>query len=392
VLVATGVYTSLLHVPSWVALQDTSYGAALSGKLIAFAVLLGLGAINLLVMGPRLRRAWARPPRKDDGSGTRQTFRWIVLGEVVLGAAVLAVTGVLTGLPPAGSLQLEARPYNDTQRSANATITLGVRPNQAGENRIEISLADDRGAPLADVERVRLTLTMLDMEMGPREVRAQPVEPGRFEVVGNQLSMSDHWRAEVAAQRPGGEERATYSFVVGQAPGANRPTLSPARIVANALNAGSFLTIVALAGGALILARRMNLRRRDRRWATVAAAALFVIGFGVGGATVADAYRRRLPNPVPADAASLARGQEIYQESCASCHGISGRGDGPAGVMLRPRPADFRVHMAAGHTDQELFEWVTNGVQGAAMPPFKDGLTEEGRWHVINYIRTFAER
>ena len=32
----------------------------------------------------------------------------------------------------------------------------------------------------------------------------------------------------------------------------------------------------------------------------------------------------------------------------------------------------------------------TGGVDGTAMPPFKDTLTEEERWHVINCIRTFA--
>jgi high-affinity iron transporter len=74
-------------------------------------------------------------------------------------------------------------------------------------------------------------------------------------------------------------------------------------------------------------------------------------------------------SPVAGDAASLARGQAIYQGvGCISCHGDSGRGDGPAGLRLVPRPADFRTHMAAGHSDAQLFYWVTSGVQGTAMP------------------------
>jgi mono/diheme cytochrome c family protein len=93
---------------------------------------------------------------------------------------------------------------------------------------------------------------------------------------------------------------------------------------------------------------------------------------------------------VPADTASLARGQQVYDANCASCHGDTGRGDGPAGRALRPRPADFRVHMAAGHTDQELFNWVTNGVDGTGMPAFRAQLSEQERWDVINYIRSFA--
>jgi hypothetical protein len=57
---------------------------------------------------------------------------------------------------------------------------------------------------------------------------------------------------------------------------------------------------------------------------------------------------------------------------------------------MNPRPADFRVHMAAGHTDGELFYWVSEGLRGTAMPAFRDLLSEEERWHVINFIRTFA--
>jgi putative copper resistance protein D len=48
--------------------------------------------------------------------------------------------------------------------------------------------------------------------------------------------------------------------------------------------------------------------------------------------------------------------------------------------------------MAAGHTDQELFGWVTTGVDGTAMPAFRSNLSEQERWDVVNYIRTFAEQ
>jgi hypothetical protein len=34
-------------------------------------------------------------------------------------------------------------------------------------------------------------------------------------------------------------------------------------------------------------------------------------------------------------------GQAVYVEACASCHGVGGKGDGPASVALRRRPADL---------------------------------------------------
>jgi hypothetical protein len=46
--------------------------------------------------------------------------------------------------------------------------------------------------------------------------------------------------------------------------------------------------------------------------------------------------------------------------------------------------------MAAGHTDGELYNWLSKGVPGTAMPGFEGQLSETDRWHVINYIRGFA--
>jgi copper resistance protein D len=95
-------------------------------------------------------------------------------------------------------------------------------------------------------------------------------------------------------------------------------------------------------------------------------------------------------SPVPADAASVARGQEIYGQMCAVCHGIQGRGDGPLARTMVPRPADFRVHMVEGHTPAQLFEWTTFGVPETAMPGYAAELSDDDRWNVINYLQTFA--
>jgi hypothetical protein len=60
------------------------------------------------------------------------------------------------------------------------------------------------------------------------------------------------------------------------------------------------------------------------------------------------------------------------------------------GLVLQPRPADFRIHMAAGHTDGQLFDWISNGYPASAMPAFRDTIPEQDRWYLINFIRTFA--
>ena len=41
------------------------------------------------------------------------------------------------------------------------------------------------------------------------------------------------------------------------------------------------------------------------------------------------------------DTAAVNSGRELFMTYCASCHGISGRGNGPAAEELRHRPADL---------------------------------------------------
>lgn len=96
-----------------------------------------------------------------------------------------------------------------------------------------------------------------------------------------------------------------------------------------------------------------------------------------------------LVNPFADDLAAAAVGARIYAGNCASCHGDTGRGDGPAGAGLQPPPADLTVHLAPGkHSDGEIFRWVRDGAPGSAMPPFGETISEENRWKLISYLRT----
>lgn len=97
---------------------------------------------------------------------------------------------------------------------------------------------------------------------------------------------------------------------------------------------------------------------------------------------------------------TLARGKAIYTRTCVFCHGINGKGDGPAAVFIGtytgPRPKDFTREdykfrsTASGQlpTDDDLFRTLTKGIPGV-MPSFQS-FTEQERWEVIAYIKTFA--
>ena len=174
----------------------------------------------------------------------------------------------------------------------------------------------------------------------------------------------------------------------GQAPSLDFavPTaVSPSRVAAFGL-IGLGLAL------AFWISRNRNVRRRERFGLYAASFAVAMLGgvlySRVSAALPTDVTSQR--SPFAPDAASLAQGRAVYEQNCVSCHGPTGRGDGPLARNLRPRPADFRVHMAAGHTDGELFNWLTNGVPETAMPAYGGQLSEAERWHVINYIRGFA--
>ncbi len=120
---------------------------------------------------------------------------------------------------------------------------------------------------------------------------------------------------------------------------------------------------------------------------------------GMGAATgMRDRHKAPVPpeyagltNPVPADEASLQRGEEVYTTYCASCHGDGGMGDGPAGTALNPPPAPV-AHSSQMLSDAYLFWRISEGGApfGTAMPAYKDVLDEQARWDVINYIRALG--
>jgi DMSO reductase family type II enzyme heme b subunit len=98
-------------------------------------------------------------------------------------------------------------------------------------------------------------------------------------------------------------------------------------------------------------------------------------------------------------------GKRVYFTKCVWCHGVDGAGDGPGADRLWPRPRNFnqgtfkiRVtasgelplfdakKSASGQND--LFDTVTHGLPGSAMPSWEGILTEEQRLQVLSFVTT----
>jgi high-affinity iron transporter len=89
---------------------------------------------------------------------------------------------------------------------------------------------------------------------------------------------------------------------------------------------------------------------------------------------------------LPQKALDAAAGKTIYQQSCASCHGVAGRGDGPVGLKLTPRPPAIGTDTMKGVSPAMVYRIVSVGIGGTPMAGFAGTLTSEQRWNVVAYV------
>lgn len=100
-----------------------------------------------------------------------------------------------------------------------------------------------------------------------------------------------------------------------------------------------------------------------------------------------------LKNPVPASAASIAAGQAVYQKQCAGCHGETGKGNGPMGDELTPKPSDLSdADWQRGSTDGKIFTVIHDGVKATGMKPFGRKMSAHQLWDVVNYVRSLGPK
>ena len=92
-----------------------------------------------------------------------------------------------------------------------------------------------------------------------------------------------------------------------------------------------------------------------------------------------------LTNPLGAEAAD--EGAQVFESSCAMCHGSEGHGDGPAGQSLDPRPKNLaEVQTQVG--DDYLFWRIHDGKPGTSMVAWKGILSDEQIWQTVSFLRT----
>lgn len=109
------------------------------------------------------------------------------------------------------------------------------------------------------------------------------------------------------------------------------------------------------------------------------------LGFGPGPEEALRAGRE-LVNPVPIDAASIARGKLVFARVCAGCHGPAGRADAPTVLRGVPPPPTLIRPETRALPDGEVFHALTFGRKN--MPSAALQTSRDDRWKTIHYLRT----
>jgi copper transport protein len=405
----TGLYSMWRQVGYAHALVGTQYGVTLIVKHIFIMPLLLLGLVNTLLLHPDWQKfvsqwAWLRAPigwveelaarisQVASRKAPSAVFQYARL-EAVLGALTVCAAAAMTALPPARTAvppplpppfeAQRASPKGDMNSGLN--VTLKIDPYVVGNQTFNVRITDAQGQPVSNVTRVTLRFTFLGADLGTTSVEAPLASDGTYRIEGGYLSVVGAWKAETIIRRKdiADDVRLAYRLNVID-PATQRSELPD-------ISSGLLFAIVDLLGGIALLVYARQKQLPEGQWIGGGAIALGIVLFIMTTFFSTPASANILVNPLAPDEASLAQGKIVYEQNCLACHGVQGRGNGPLGLALNPRPSDFAIHVNQ-HSDEALFNWISQGVPGTAMQGFADKLTETQRWHVLNYIQALVEK
>jgi len=367
----TGLYAASLRIGTLEALTTSLYGYSMLVKQGFVGLLLVIAAGNLLVISPRLNR------NRLSGTGNTglvRRFTLLVSVESLLAVLLLLSVSYLTYLPPARANPVESG-LSASAQVDDLHMDLSILPGLIGQNTFSLVLSSN-GQPLTAAKEVLLRFTPLNKNIPASEVVLKKNGNGQYSAVGANLSLAADWKVQAVVRR----EQKFDSFADFQFP--LDPSHAPLDLTPQFAGA-----VLALDGFLFALA---FFSRKGNSLLKLSLGLPLTLILAVSGLSLL--FQPAAPatqlNPVPPSHQSVQAGAKVFSNYCVACHGEMGLGDGPLAKNLNPPPADLMAQGLPGvHTDGELFEWISNGFPGSAMPGFKTSLSDTERWNLVNFIR-----
>lgn len=357
VLTASGLFSALNWLQRPSDLTGTDWGLALLAKLALVTLSL------LAAAGQRNEFRPSRWPALPVLEGLRLEATLFSLTLVPL--ALLAAAAV-----PQPDLGPSPAAPSATQQVAESRVDISLAPGGPGINSLDLRIPGARQVQLQVVAPLR--------DWRSAWLEAVALDEGLFTLNTDVIDDAGHWQTLVDFKvETGATQRAAFAWEIDNeaTPGTSLPT-----------GAQHWLATLLLA--LAILWSMLSPLRRALRWLNWQAASLataigatlafgLIVGLGVALVARNDAAWREtlwpLPtivNPELADAASLARGRSLYDERCVW--------EGAALEEIVTRLPRLR--------DEQLFTMTQEGWR--ALPPCTGNISESGRWHLVNYIRS----
>ena len=105
--------------------------------------------------------------------------------------------------------------------------------------------------------------------------------------------------------------------------------------------------------------------------------------------------------PPEASQERINRGRQLYVDAgCGSCHGLSGKGDGPSAPLLKDNKGDPILstdltkgeNYKGGHRPGDIYRILMTGIDGTPMPSYRGTFEDMGAdpWDLVHYLRLLA--
>ncbi len=369
---------------------DTSYGRALTVKVLMIAPLLILGGWQHVALrsqlSERMPSASAVLPKPLRAWMIRAAAAGVALRlEVLLMVALLGAVAWLsaTPVPEPESLRKDIDTPQVTQTVGEFTVTSAVIPGGPGVNTYDTVVK--RGEARVSVASVYLQLVNPRRGIRSPWYATEQVEAGLYVAASDDIEAAGEWWSLIDIVAENG--------VVTRAAAVWEISDSAAIVQSRPPNVAHLALLIVIVGLLAALLRRRAQRFIDVLQLTPASAllALAVVAVAIGvmvfGARLIGEQQRRYeatlhPPPEPVntvlpEANSLTRGQELYRERCLVWQGQS---------------ANFRAlrHRLDTARDDFLYGVVVGGWRG--LPACEGELAERDRWDIVNYFRTFEGR